>query len=118
MYYIYILRCAGGELYTGIATDPERRMKEHFSGGGRCAKYTRSHPPKQVETVFETDTKSSAAALEYRIKKLPKNKKEQLIKNSRLEDFFADKLNCSDYVVCPHEFVSYLNKIFDNAEKT
>ena len=42
-YYVYILRCRGGSLYTGITNDVEHRMAAHLSGRG--AKYTRSHPP-------------------------------------------------------------------------
>ena len=45
-WYVYMLRCADGSLYTGIAADVERRFEEHKSGRG--AKYTRSHPPLAV----------------------------------------------------------------------
>jgi len=41
MYYIYIIKCEGGELYTGITADIARRMREHFSQSDKCAKYTR-----------------------------------------------------------------------------
>ena len=46
MWYVYMLLCADGSLYTGSATDVERRFEEHRSGHG--AKYTRSHPPLAV----------------------------------------------------------------------
>ena len=113
MYYVYILRCTDDTLYTGITTDPERRVKEHFSGGNKCARYTRSHPPKKVERVFETVSKSAASTLEYRIKELPRKKKEILIENGSPEEFFADKLDTSEYGACDCEFVSYLNRIFE-----
>ena len=43
-YYVYILECEDGSLYTGISTDPERRFKEHKSGM-LGAKYTKAHKP-------------------------------------------------------------------------
>ena len=113
MYYVYILRCEDNTLYTGITTDPERRVREHFSGGVKCARYTRSHPPKKVEMVFETTSKSAASALEYRIKELPRKMKEILIVNGSLEEFFADKINAEEYCPCGGEFISYLNGIFE-----
>lgn len=75
--YVYILRCRGDSLYTGYTPDPEKRYREHCEGRG--AKYTRSHPPISLETVWKTETKQDALRLEYRIKKLSKAKKEQLI---------------------------------------
>ncbi len=113
MYYVYILRCEGDALYTGITTDPERRIKEHFSGVGKCAKYTRSHPPKRVETVIETDTKGHASSLEYRIKQLPKGKKEKLISERTFEGLFGDKIVLSDYGFCDGEFTDYLNSLLN-----
>lgn len=113
-----MLRCRGGELYTGIATDPERRLREHLSGGTKGAKFTRSHPPKRVEAVFETVDKSSASALEYRIKKMPREKKERLIESGRLEDFFKDRLSVSDYELCPVEYISHLSGVIEAIEKT
>ena len=113
LYYVYILRCGDDTLYTGITTDPERRIREHISGGNKCARYTRSHPPKSVEKVFETVSKSAASALEYRIKELPRKKKEKLIESGRLEDFFAGKLETAEYMTCDGEFISYLNRIFE-----
>ena len=43
MYYTYMIRCEGGSLYTGIANNMFRRMKEHDSREGKCAKYTKGH---------------------------------------------------------------------------
>ena len=45
-WYVYMLRCEDGSLYTGIASDVEKRFAMHKSGHG--AKYTRSHPPVAV----------------------------------------------------------------------
>lgn len=77
MYYVYILKCGDGSLYTGITTDPARRLKAHQSGKG--AKYTRSHLP--VELVYQESQPDKSAALhrELEIKALPRTKKLQLI---------------------------------------
>ena len=64
MWYVYMLRCADGSLYTGAAADVEKRFAIHKSGHG--AKYTRSHPPV------------AALRREAAIKKLPRAKKLKL----------------------------------------
>lgn len=81
MYYTYIMRCEDGSLYTGITTDVQRRLKEHqgkLSGG---AKYTKGRIPTKVEVVWQSDNRSLASKLEYRIKKLSKQDKELLIQD-------------------------------------
>ncbi len=78
-YYVYMLRCSDGSIYTGIAADIDRRMKEHFSGGSRCAKYTKVHCAEKLETVWECSGKPDALRLEYRIKQLRKAAKQKLI---------------------------------------
>ena len=98
MYYIYMLRCENNSIYTGIAKDLKRRMAEHFSQDEKCAKYTKSHRPKKLEMVWETQDKSLAAKLEYAIKTLNKVKKEELIKNPKLlEDFLGNRIETSLY---------------------
>jgi putative endonuclease len=97
-YYTYILRCEDNSLYTGICTDVKRRMEEHFRQGEKCAKYTRTHTPKKLEAVWESDNRVLASKLEYRIKKLTKAKKEKLIVDN---DFsvFKEKVNEENYVL-------------------
>ena len=72
-----MLRCSDGSLYTGIATDIERRFAEHVSGRG--AKYTRSH--KSVAILYREETADRSAALrrEAEIKKLAREEKLKLI---------------------------------------
>ena len=79
MYYIYMLRCRDNSIYTGITTNIDRRMEEHFSKNEKCAKYTYTHSAKKLEAVWETKNKSLASKLEYHIKKLSKEKKELLM---------------------------------------
>lgn len=98
MYYIYMLRCEDNSIYTGITTDINRRMEEHFSKDKKCAKYTASHQAKSLEMVWKTENKILASKLEYRIKKeLSKKQKEELIKNKDLTRYFEQELECEKY---------------------
>ena len=100
MYYIYILKCENGELYTGITPDLKRRLHEHFTKSEKCAKYTKSHPPVSVERVWQTQTKGAALSLEYRIKSLTKQRKENLIQNpENLSAFFDGKIDAAAYEI-------------------
>jgi len=76
---VYLLRCADGSLYTGIATNVERRLEEHRSGK-RGAKYLRGRGPLQLELSRSVGDRSAATRLEYRIKKLSRADKEALIR--------------------------------------
>ncbi len=81
-WFIYILRCADGTLYTGIAKDLEKRLAEHNSGGRSAAKYTRSRGPVFLVYSEKVVTHSAAAKREYAIKQMSKKRKELLIANS------------------------------------
>ncbi len=96
MYYVYILRCEDNSLYTGITTDVEHRMKEHFSKVNG-AKYTYSHTAKKLEGVWKTENRVLASKLEYHIKKLTKVKKEELIVKNNLEELLHPKIESSQY---------------------
>ena len=87
-YYTYLLRCSDGSLYAGITTDPKRRMKEHASKDPKGAKYTKTHPPKTLCALWECEDRATASRLEYRLKQLPKNKKERLAADGALSDVF------------------------------
>ena len=77
-YSVYILRCADGSLYTGIALDVPRRLEEHRNGV-RGAKYLRGRLP--VELVYEcvAGERGDALRLEHRVKQMSKSEKELLI---------------------------------------
>ena len=77
MYYVYMLRCGDGSLYTGITPDMEKRLKAHQSGKG--GKYTRSHLPVSLAYLEEQPDKSAALKRELAIKALPRQKKLELI---------------------------------------
>lgn len=84
MYYTYMLRCEDNSIYTGIATNLERRMKEHFEKTKQCAKYTLRHTAKKLECAWQTENRALASKLEYAIKQLTKQEKEELIKEHKL----------------------------------
>ncbi len=77
MWYIYILECSDGTLYTGITTDVNKRLITHNKGKG--AKYTRARLPVVLKVFFEADNRSLASKEEYRIKKLTREDKIKLI---------------------------------------
>ncbi len=79
---VYIARCRDGSLYTGITTDPERRLAEHNSGFGGA--YTRSKIP--IEMVYREPAadRSVAQRRERAIKRLSRAQKEELIAGSRV----------------------------------
>ena len=76
---LYLVRCADGSLYTGIAKDVARRFGEHQAGGPRCAKYLRGRGP--LTLVFQTPIgdRSMASKVERQVKRLSKADKEALI---------------------------------------
>jgi predicted GIY-YIG superfamily endonuclease len=77
IWHLYILRCADGTLYTGIATDVEKRFEAHASGRG--AKYTRGRGPLTLVYRERCSDHSSALKRELEIKKLTRQQKEALI---------------------------------------
>lgn len=77
-YYVYIVECCDKTLYTGIATDLQRRVEEHNSSQ-KGAKYTRYRRPVKLIYKEELEDRSSASKREYTIKKLTRAKKLSLI---------------------------------------
>ncbi|MGD8990058.1 MAG: GIY-YIG nuclease family protein [Desulfobacterales bacterium] len=76
-WYVYMLRCRDDSLYTGIATDVERRYAEHQSNQG--AKYLRGRGPLSIVFKHRVGQRSRALKVERNIKRLPKKKKEALV---------------------------------------
>ena len=85
-YYLYMLRCEDGSIYTGIAKDYLKRYEKHLSGNG--AKYTKAHKVVNIERVFLCDSRSIACSLESKLKKYTKKKKEGII--SKPDDFIKE----------------------------
>lgn len=76
-WWVYVVRCADGTLYTGISTNVEKRIATHNSGKG--AKYTRTRTPVSLCACWEWPNRSSASKEEYRIKQLTRAEKLLLI---------------------------------------
>jgi putative endonuclease len=77
-YSLYLLRCADGTLYTGIARDVDARLAEHCHGR-RGAKYLAGRGPVTIVFRQAVGDRSRAQTLEYRVKKLPRQGKLSLI---------------------------------------
>lgn len=82
VWWIYMLRCGDGSLYTGIATDVDRRFSEHESQKEKCAKYLRGRLPLEVVFRREVGTRSEASKEELRVKTLSRAKKLGLIRGA------------------------------------
>jgi len=80
MYYFYILRCSDNSLYCGQTNNLEKRIKDHNSSKYKSAKYTRIRRPVKLVYSEKFSTLHLAMKREWQIKKLPKAKKEALIK--------------------------------------
>lgn len=72
-WWVYLLRCGDGTLYTGITDDLDRRLAAHNAGRG--AKYTRSRPPGDAGVAGGAADKSAALRREYAVKQLTRAKK-------------------------------------------
>lgn len=77
-WYLYILRCGDGSLYTGITTDVEKRFAAHTEGKG--AKYTRGRGPLKIVYQEKCGTHSQALKREIAVKKLTRQAKEAMLK--------------------------------------
>ena len=77
-WFLYLLECADGSLYTGIATDVEARFEKHASGEG--ARYTRSRKPVAVRASFELSGRAEASRAEYWVKRLTVARKWALVR--------------------------------------
>ena len=80
-WFVYMLECQDGSIYTGIAVDVLARFAQHCQGKG--ARYTRSHPPKAIILMIEYPNRSLAAKAEYVFKGLSAQQKKQLTLSSQ-----------------------------------
>ncbi len=80
MFFVYMLRCENGSLYTGMTTDPGRRFSQHakeLKGGARS---TSMLGAQRLEAVWRVPSRGAALSLEKQIKKLSHREKERLIR--------------------------------------
>ena len=81
MWYVYILKCEDGSLYTGFTNNPDRRLVKHKSAQG--AKYTRSRKPVELLHIEEFENKKDALKREREIKGWRREEKLNLIQSSQ-----------------------------------
>lgn len=98
---LYLLRCQGEALYTGITTDVERRYREHCAGKG--AKFTRSRPPLALLSHVLVGTRSDALKLEYAVKQLPRARKLAFVQSYRPAGLDAEPCLAPSEIDPPHD---------------
>lgn len=79
MWYVYMVRCSDSSLYSGITTDPKRRLEEHNSDNKKGAKYTKARRPVELVYKKRCTDRSSAASAEAALKQLSRDEKEKTI---------------------------------------
>jgi putative endonuclease len=79
--FVYLLTCGDGSLYAGAATDVAARLRQHQSG--RASRYTRSRLPVVLAWSCEVATWSEALREEYRIKRLTRRAKQEIVALAR-----------------------------------
>jgi putative endonuclease len=67
-WFLYLLECSDGSIYTGVAVDVAARYAAHLRGKG--ARYTRSHPPRRLLLVLPYPDRSAALRAEHAMKRL------------------------------------------------
>jgi len=78
-WYLYLVKCRNGNLYTGITTNVERRFAEHQESGSKSAKYLRGKGPLELVYSSEAGDRSQASSIEYKVKQLPREAKQRMI---------------------------------------
>lgn len=89
-WFLYLVRCRNGTLYTGISTDVPRRFAEHQQDGGKGARYLRGKGPLVLVFQVPVEGRSEATRLELWLKKQPRKIKESLVTNdANIHSLFA-----------------------------
>ena len=81
-WFVYLIECVDGSVYTGIAVDVAKRYALHAAGKG--ARYTRMHPPMRLLASFEYPDRSGASKAEYVIKQLSPDRKRELCRSGNI----------------------------------
>jgi len=82
IWFLYVVRCNDGTLYTGVTTDIQRRLYEH-NNTSKGAKYTRPRRPVCLVYWIDFEDRSNAQKAEYKFKKLTRKQKDKIISESR-----------------------------------
>ncbi len=103
-YYVYIIECSNGRLYTGYTVDLEKRFNEHLSGR-RGAKFTRAFKPREISASWKVSgVRGDAMRIEAFIKSLSKADKtaiasepESLIERMKLMENIKCEISVFNY---------------------
>jgi len=82
-WFVYMLQCSDGTYYTGITNNIQRRFIEHNESKNKGAKYTRTRRPLKIVYTTVFLTRSEASKEEYRIKRLTRAQKIELINKNK-----------------------------------
>ncbi len=91
MFFVYVLKCRDGSLYTGYTNDVKKRIRMHQSG--KASKYTRSRLPVKLLTCWNFKTKSEAMSFEAKFKILSRKSKIAELKKAVRNELHR---NCQD----------------------
>lgn len=75
-WWVYLLECRGGRIYTGVARDVQQRLRAHAAGTG--ARFTRAHPPQRLLATVQVGGHGDALRVEAAIKRLAPQAKRQI----------------------------------------
>lgn len=92
LWYLYLVRCANGHLYTGVTTDVTRRFSEHQSGGIKSAKYLRGKGPLTLMYQEQVGSQGDALRREIAVKKLSRSQKLALIESVEHSAIWKSKI--------------------------
>jgi putative endonuclease len=90
-WWIYLLDC-DGRLYTGVTTDPARRLREHRAGRSRSARFTRGASSVELRYAVALEGRSLALRAEHRIKRLSRGEKIELCRQSPSSALLLERL--------------------------
>jgi YfiH family protein len=107
-WHVYLLECADGSLYTGIARDAAERVATHNSGAG--AAYTRSRLPVRLVYVEPASDRSGALRRELRLKSMSRERKLELVRTRGRIEGHAPLLNAPEFLA-PHGFATRLGGV-------
>ena len=109
MYYTYMIRCKDNSIYTGMTNNIDERFNKHLSGVG--AKYTKTHIPDKIEAVWRSKDKSLACKLEYQLKHLTKQQKEEIIAGKKVSAYLKGKIDGRRYYRIPEGEINEINRV-------
>ena len=109
MFYTYMIRCKDNSIYTGMSNNIDERFNKHLKGNG--AKYTKSHIPDKLEAVWRSKNKSLACKLEYQLKHLTKQQKEDIILGKKLTIYLKGKIDGRRYYRIPEGEINEVKRI-------